>query len=79
MVDTLTIIEAAAAANISRQAVWNAIKQGRLQAEKRGRDWHIARAEWERYRSGLRKSETDSPIDSPSADQETERDAGVGH
>lgn len=55
MAETLTVTEAAADAGITRYAVWVAIKRGRLAATKRGRDWHIERAEWERYKQTSRK------------------------
>jgi hypothetical protein len=51
MAETITVKEAAADAKITRYAVWVAIKRGKLSAEKRGRDWHITRSEWERYKA----------------------------
>jgi excisionase family DNA binding protein len=74
-VDTLTVPQAAREAGITRQTVWGAIKRGTLQATKHGRDWLIARSEWERYRRDIGKSgEIDSLIDS----QERGSDSGEG-
>lgn len=65
MAETITVTEAAADEGITRNAVWVAIKRGRLQATKRGRDWHIERAEWERYKREVRRvGAIDSQIDS---------------
>lgn len=64
MVETLTVKEAAADAGITRWAVWRAIERGRLAAEKRGRDWHITRVEWERYKvTSLRSRTIDAGTD----------------
>lgn len=64
MAETITVTEAAADAGITRNAVWVAIKRGRLQATKRGRDWHIERSEWARYRRETRgEARIDTGID----------------
>ncbi len=68
MAETITVTEAAADAGITRWAVWAAINRGNLQAVKRGRDWHIERTEWERYRRETRRP---AAIDS-------DRDTGGG-
>ena len=48
-VDTYTVGEAAAILGVSRSTLWSAIKRGRLEGIKRGRDWLIPLAEIRHY------------------------------
>lgn len=64
--DPVTTIEAAELLDVSLSAVQKAIKQGRLSAEKMGRDKWIEREEVERYRrcrrlTGPRKRKPSTP------------------
>lgn len=56
MSDTLTTAEAAAVLGLQPGTVRTYIEQGLLRAEKRGRDWQIARAEVARYQQARRKA-----------------------
>ena len=51
--ERLSIPEAAQAAGVTRQAIWKALEQGRLQGERirevRGWVWLIERTEFERW------------------------------
>lgn len=46
----MTTTEATAALGVTRAWLWRLIKDGRIAAEMRGRDWWIEAAEVERYR-----------------------------
>ncbi len=46
----MTLIEAAIALGVSPTTLRLQIRNGRLKAEKIGRDWHLDTAEVERYR-----------------------------
>lgn len=45
-----TTTEAAAILGVSRAWVWRLIKEGKLSAERRGRDWWVEDSEVERYK-----------------------------
>lgn len=57
MKDYLSTNQAATALGITPDAVRMAIRAGKLDATKRGRDWWITRAEVDRYARGRRQSE----------------------
>jgi excisionase family DNA binding protein len=50
----MTTDEAAALLEVSRGRVHHFIKEGRLKAEKIGRDWHIKEADAKRFKTTLR-------------------------
>lgn len=47
----LTLTEAALGLGVRTATLRAQISRGRLKAERRGRDWHVTRAEYDRYRS----------------------------
>lgn len=57
MKDYLSTYQAAVALGITPDAVRMAIRAGKLDAIKRGRDWWITRAEVDRYARERRQSE----------------------
>jgi excisionase family DNA binding protein len=46
----LTLAEAAALLDLSPTTLRVQVRNGKLKAVKRGRDWHVSRRELERYR-----------------------------
>jgi excisionase family DNA binding protein len=50
----MTTDEAAAFLEVSRGRVHHFIKEGRLKAQKIGRDWHIKEADAKRFKTTLR-------------------------
>ena len=59
--ETVSTVEAARIVGISRIAIWYAIQDGRLKAERVGRDWRIERPEVERFKQEREaRSETSS-------------------
>lgn len=47
----MTLVEAAVPLGVSPETLRSQIRYGRLRARKVGRDWHVTRAEIERYRA----------------------------
>ncbi len=62
---TLTLTEAARGLGVRTATLRAQIARGRLAAERRGRDWHITRAEYDRYKSEvqLRRPSRSSALD----------------
>lgn len=62
---TLTLTEAARGLGVRTATLRAQIARGRLTAERRGRDWHITRAEYDRYKSEvqLRRPSRSSGLD----------------
>lgn len=80
MGETITVTEAATDAGITRNAVWVAIKRGSLKAKKRGRDWHIERTEWARYKAtSLRSRPKDTTTDTPKEGNAGETSGDLPH
>ena len=52
----MTLIEAAASLGVSPETLRSQIRNGKLRAEKRGRDWHVTPKEVERYRRESRRA-----------------------
>jgi excisionase family DNA binding protein len=46
----MTLNEAAAALGVAAATLRSQVRNGRLRATKRGRDWHVTPGEVERYR-----------------------------
>lgn len=65
----MTTLEAAAALDVSRAWIWRLIKEKKIAATRRGRDWWIESGEVERYRRERRPAHRPANVATNVADK----------